>query len=66
MTNPQALFLWLPVQDGDPEALTLVVDTPKGTHIRRIPPGLPLPAHIDHGPGAEEATHTAARSRRRT
>ncbi|WP_327733661.1 hypothetical protein OG749_07105 [Streptomyces nojiriensis] len=36
------------------------MDTPNGTHIRRIPPALPLPAHIDHGPGAEEATHTAA------
>ncbi|MGW6865137.1 hypothetical protein [Streptomyces sp. NPDC054901] len=60
MTNPPAPFLWLPAQDDDPEALTLVVDTPKGTHIRRIPPALPLPAHIDHGPGAEEATHTAA------
>ncbi|WP_327733552.1 hypothetical protein OG749_06390 [Streptomyces nojiriensis] len=60
MTNPPTPFLWLPVQDGDPEALMLVVDTPKGTHIRCIPPALPLPAHIDHGQGAEEATHTAA------
>ncbi|MFD6936961.1 hypothetical protein ACFWAP_12560 [Streptomyces goshikiensis] len=40
--------------------MTLIVDTPEGTHIRRIPPALPLPAHVEHGPGAEEATHTAA------
>ncbi len=44
MTAPQAPFLWLPDQDGDPEVLTLLVDTPKGTHIRRTPPALPLPA----------------------
>ncbi|MBT2610026.1 hypothetical protein J7I97_17555 [Streptomyces sp. ISL-87] len=48
------------MQDDDPEELTLIVDTPNGTHIRCVPPALPLPAHIDHGPGAEEATHMAA------
>lgn len=40
--------------------LTLIVDTPQGTHLRRIPPALPLPSHLGHGPGAEAAAHTAA------
>ncbi|MER5809066.1 hypothetical protein ABT143_12850 [Streptomyces sp. NPDC002033] len=60
MTNPQTPFLWLPVQDDAADAMTLIVDTPEGTHLRRIPPALPLPEHVDHGPGAEQATHTAA------
>ncbi|MFD5557649.1 hypothetical protein ACFWIA_27885 [Streptomyces sp. NPDC127068] len=52
--------LWLPAQDDDREDLTLIVETPDGTYVRRVPPALPLPAHTDHGRGAEEATHTAA------
>ncbi|MFB8087193.1 hypothetical protein [Streptomyces sp. NPDC055992] len=48
------------VEDDAPSALTLVVDTPQGTHLRRIRPALPLPSHIDHGAGAEAAVHTAA------
>jgi hypothetical protein len=52
--------LWRFVKDDDPSALTLIVDTPQGTHLRRIPPALPLPSHVDHGTGAEAAVHTAA------
>ncbi|MGW2499451.1 hypothetical protein ACWCV2_33800, partial [Streptomyces pseudogriseolus] len=31
------------VEEDDPNGLTLVVDTPQGTHLRRIPPALPCP-----------------------
>ncbi|MET8544310.1 hypothetical protein ABZW03_27255 [Kitasatospora sp. NPDC004799] len=48
------------VEHDDPDSLTLVVDTPQGPHLRRIPPALPLPSHIDPGPGAEAAAHHAA------
>ncbi|MGW2028160.1 hypothetical protein [Streptomyces decoyicus] len=57
-TSPSGL--WLPAQDDAREDLTLIVETPDGTYVRRVPPALPLPAHTDHGRGAEEATHTAA------
>ncbi|MBK3646834.1 hypothetical protein [Streptomyces sp. MBT33] len=60
MTEQPSSALWRFVQDDDPSALTLVVDTPQGTHLRRIPPALSLPSHVDHGTGAEVAVHTAA------
>jgi hypothetical protein len=40
--------------------LTLIVETPSGLHMRRIPPALPLPSGIEPGTGAEVAAHTAA------
>jgi hypothetical protein len=40
--------------------LTLVVDTPRGPFVRRIPHALPLPEGVEPGIGAEEATHQAA------
>lgn len=49
---------WRPIGLG--AELTLVVDAPNGTLIRRIPDALPLPVGIDQGHGAEMATHTAA------
>ncbi|MFJ4671600.1 hypothetical protein [Kitasatospora purpeofusca] len=49
---------WRPV-NGRAE-LTLIVDTPRGLFMRRIPDALPLPADVEPGPGAEMATHTAA------
>ncbi|RPF39314.1 hypothetical protein [Streptomyces sp. TLI_185] len=60
MTEQPSSALWRFVKDDDPSALTLIVDTPKGAHLRRIPPALPLPSHVDHGTGAEAAVHTAA------
>ena len=60
MTELPSSALWRFVEDEDPSGLTLIVDTPQGTHVRRIPPALPLPSHIDHGAGAEAAVHTAA------
>ncbi|OYP19185.1 hypothetical protein CFC35_35760 [Streptomyces sp. FBKL.4005] len=48
------------LDEGDPTALTLIVETPNGLHLRRIPPALPLPAHLDHGTAAEQAAHMAA------
>jgi hypothetical protein len=60
VTEQPSSALWRLVEDDDPDGLTLVVDTPRGTHLRRIPPALPLPSHVDHGTGAEEAVHKAA------
>ncbi|MEW1686094.1 hypothetical protein [Streptomyces sp. NPDC093594] len=60
MTDQLSSALWRFVEDDDPNGLTLVVATPQGTHLRRIPPALPLPSHIDHGTSAEAAAHTAA------
>lgn len=52
--------LWRFVDEQDPTSLTLIVDTPNGPHLRRIPPALPLPSGIDPGEGAEIATEEAA------
>ncbi|MFB7311872.1 hypothetical protein [Streptomyces sp. NPDC056192] len=60
MTAQSPSGLWRFLEEDDPTALTLIVDTPNGPHMRRIPPALPLPAHIDHGAAAEEAAQTAA------
>ncbi|MEU1690028.1 hypothetical protein ABZ590_00145 [Streptomyces hirsutus] len=60
MTEQPSSALWRFVEDDDPSGLTLIVDTPQGPHLRRIPPALPLPSHVDHGAGAEAAAHTAA------
>ncbi|MGA4967102.1 hypothetical protein [Streptomyces pseudogriseolus] len=60
MTEQPSSALWRFVEEDDPNGLTLVVDTPQGTHLRRIPPALPLPSYVDHGAGAEAAVHTAA------
>ncbi|MGI5401491.1 hypothetical protein ACQEVG_19020 [Streptomyces sp. CA-135486] len=60
MNDQTASALWRFVQDDDPRTVTLVVDTPNGPYVRRIPPALPLPSGVEHGPGAEEAAHTAA------
>ncbi|MFI8861224.1 hypothetical protein ACIGW5_32355 [Streptomyces prasinus] len=60
MTEQPSAALRRFVEDDDPSALTLIVDTPQGTHLRRVPPALPLPSHVDHGAGAEAAVHTAA------
>ncbi|MEV5454844.1 hypothetical protein [Streptomyces sp. NPDC052535] len=62
MTDPTSspAQLWRYVQDEDPSAFTLIVETPNGPYMRRIPPALPLPSDVDHGAGAEDAVHTAA------
>ncbi|MGX1115842.1 hypothetical protein RKD37_001205 [Streptomyces ambofaciens] len=62
MTDPTSSpsQLWRYVQDDDPSAFTLIVETPNGPYVRRIPPALPLPSGVDHGSGAEAAAHTAA------
>ncbi|WP_143203824.1 hypothetical protein [Streptomyces sp. CB02400] len=52
--------LWRYIQVDDPSAFTLIVETPNGPYMRRIPPALPLPSGVEHGPGAEAAAHTAA------
>ncbi|WP_157841250.1 hypothetical protein [Streptomyces sp. NTK 937] len=52
--------LWRFIDDNDPAAATLIVDTPAGPHVRRIPPAMPLPADAEPGIGAEEAAHAAA------
>ncbi|MFE4689384.1 hypothetical protein ACFRH6_04925 [Streptomyces sp. NPDC056749] len=52
--------LWRYLTDGNPADLTLIVDTPNGPHLRRIPPALPLPAGVEPGTGAEMAIHQAA------
>ncbi|MFF0465500.1 hypothetical protein [Streptomyces mexicanus] len=56
-SSPQ---LWRYLQDDDPTVVTLIVETPTGPYVRRIPPALPLPSGVDHGHGAEVAAHTAA------
>ncbi|MFD8210664.1 hypothetical protein ACFV2S_30220 [Streptomyces sp. NPDC059695] len=48
------------IDDEDATALTLIVETPNGPHMRRIPQALPLPIHVEHGKAAEEAAPTAA------
>ncbi|WP_138896515.1 hypothetical protein [Streptomyces chryseus] len=58
MTEHPASGLWRFLEEEDPTALTLIIDTPSGPHMRRIPPALPLPAHIEHGTAAEEAAAT--------
>lgn len=60
VTRQSSSALWRFVDDDAPGTLTLIVDTPSGPYMRRIPPAQPLPTHIDHGPAAEEAAHTAA------
>ncbi|MGA5169608.1 MULTISPECIES: hypothetical protein [Streptomyces] len=60
MTETPSAALWRLVYEDDATSLTLIVDTSNGPHMRRIPPALPLPAHIEHGKAAEEAAHTAA------
>ncbi|MEU9882555.1 hypothetical protein [Streptomyces phaeochromogenes] len=60
MADQPSSALWQFVQDDDPNALTLIVDTANGPYVRRIPPALPLPSDVEHGPGAEAAAHTAA------
>ncbi|CAL9327282.1 hypothetical protein SUDANB180_07778 (plasmid) [Streptomyces sp. enrichment culture] len=60
MTDRPTSQLWRYVSDDDSSSLTLVVETPNGPYMRRIPPALPLPSGVDHGPGAEAAAHTAA------
>ncbi|MFI8164195.1 hypothetical protein ACIF6I_33970 [Streptomyces microflavus] len=58
MPLPDAL--WRFTSTDDPHAVSLIVETPAGTHVRRIPPAMPLPAGVEQGFGAEEAAHTAA------
>ncbi|MFI0978227.1 hypothetical protein ACH4SP_14680 [Streptomyces sp. NPDC021093] len=60
MTDQHAAALQHFVDTADASGLTLIVDTPQGPHLRRIPPALPLPTHVEHGPGAEAAAQTAA------
>jgi hypothetical protein len=45
---------------GEPGAFTLIVETANGPYVRRIPPALPLPTGVEHGPAAEAAATTAA------
>ncbi|MFI1960608.1 hypothetical protein ACH46L_04655 [Streptomyces althioticus] len=54
MTDPTSSpsQLWRYVQGDDPSAFTLIVETPHGPYVRRIPPALPLPSGVDHGSGA--------------
>ncbi|MFD6493517.1 hypothetical protein ACFWER_16890, partial [Streptomyces sp. NPDC060188] len=59
MTAPSDA-LWRLIDDDDPTALALVVDTPAGPHVRRIPPAIPLPNDAEPGIAAEEAAHAAA------
>lgn len=60
VTDQASPALWRFIQDDDPDAFTLVVETANGPYIRRIRPALPLPSDVEHGPGAEAAVHTAA------
>ncbi|MFE2750127.1 hypothetical protein ACFXKX_38485 [Streptomyces scopuliridis] len=52
--------LWRFTDTDEPDSVTLIVETPAGTHVRRIPPAMPLPADVEPGIGAEQAAHTAA------
>ncbi len=45
---------------ADSSAMTIVVDTPNGVYVRRVPHAIPLPEGIEPGSGAEEATQEAA------
>ncbi|XUL85363.1 hypothetical protein ACQ86D_00560 [Streptomyces galilaeus] len=60
MTDQASPALWRFIQDDDPDAFTLIVETANGQYVRRIRPALPLPSGVEHGPGAEVAAHTAA------
>ncbi|MEV8628597.1 hypothetical protein [Streptomyces sp. NPDC051079] len=60
MTETPSPALWRLVDEDDTTSLTLIVDTPNGPHLRRIPPALPLPTHPEHGKAAEQAVHAAA------
>ncbi|MEU1861796.1 hypothetical protein [Streptomyces gardneri] len=60
MTRQPSSALWRFVDEDDSTALTLIVDTPAGPYTRRVPPALPLPSNVEHGPAAEEAAHRAA------
>ncbi|BFP56846.1 hypothetical protein SCMC78_66530 [Streptomyces sp. CMC78] len=51
--------LWRSTDTGS-GPISLIVETPAGTHVRRIPPALSLPADVEPGIGAEKAAHTAA------
>ncbi|MGW2058477.1 hypothetical protein ACWCOZ_31970 [Streptomyces sp. NPDC001840] len=48
------------IDNKNPSDLTLIVDTPGGTYMRRIPQAMELPQDVEPGHGAEEAAHTAA------
>ncbi|MFD6426479.1 hypothetical protein [Streptomyces sp. NPDC060198] len=52
--------LWRFTSTDDPHYVSLIVETPAGTHIRRIPPAMSLPPDVEQGFGAEKAAHTAA------
>jgi hypothetical protein len=45
--------------DRPHEELTLVVDTPNGLYLRRIPDASPLVAGVERGPAVEAATRSA-------
>ncbi|MEU0002313.1 hypothetical protein ABZ069_35980 [Streptomyces microflavus] len=57
MTASDALWRFT---DTDSDSVSLIVETSAGTHVRRIPPAMPLPADVEPGIGAEKAAHTAA------
>jgi hypothetical protein len=57
VTVPDALWRFI---DTGSDSVSLIVETPTGTHVRRIPPAMPLPADVEPGIGAEKAAHTAA------
>ncbi|MEQ4605904.1 hypothetical protein ABMX48_01480 [Streptomyces cavourensis] len=57
MTVSDALWRFTDPGSG---SVSLIVETPAGTHVRRIPPAMPLPADVEAGIGAEKAAHTAA------
>ncbi|GGQ96950.1 hypothetical protein [Streptomyces flaveolus] len=52
--------LWRFNDTGNSGYISLIVETPAGTHVRRIPPAMPLAADKEPGIAAEEAAHTAA------
>lgn len=51
--------LWRFTDPGN-DSVSLIIETPAGTHVRRIPRAMPLPTDVEPGIGAEKAAHTAA------
>lgn len=50
----------LPEQADDAETMTLIVETPAGVLVRRVPNAMALRTDVERGEAAEEAVHDAA------
>ncbi|RDI73177.1 hypothetical protein Gocc_3098 [Gaiella occulta] len=58
--NARTARAWAGGEPAEDAELTLMVETPTGVLVRRIPNAWPLPSDVTQGQAAEEAVHEAA------